>query len=124
MTVVSVMSNINGYMSYCTHVGGDTWNITAPPNFPDGSYVCEFWATDDAGNIAYTTAILWIHDGRLTCIEFIDDKYKSKFIDNYFTSRVKEVIYSSILREELYVAYALPDTYSCHYVKRGCPNHD
>ena len=97
MTVGSVMANINGYISYCTHVGGDTWNITAPPNFPDGSYVCEFWATDDAGNIAYTTAILWMHDGRLTCIEFIDDKYKSKFIDNL---------------------------YSCHYVKQGCPNHD
>ena len=106
MTVVSVMANINGNTSYCTYVGGDIWNIVVPPNLIDGSYVCEFWATDDAGNIAYTTAILWMHDGRLTCIEFIDDKY------------------SSILREELYVAYALPDTYSCHYVKRGCSNHD
>lgn len=104
MTVVDVWADINGQRTQLVRANGDIWSATAPSDCPDGSYICAFWAIDDAGNIAYKTAILWIFDGRLTCIRFIEDKYTVKFINYDFTARV------------------LPNTYSCHYVKQRCQN--
>lgn len=107
MAVVDVWAEINGQHAKLNRTSGDIWSVTAPSDCPDGSYTCAFWAVDEAGNIGYKTAILWIFDGRLTCIKWIEDKYRVKWV-----------------KSNLYSAHALPNIYSCHYVKQGCPIND
>lgn len=107
MAVVDVWAEINGQRTKLNRTSGDIWSVTAPSDCPDGSYTCAFWAVDEAGNIGYKTAILWIFDGRLTCIKWIEDKYRVKWV-----------------KSNLYSAHALPNIYSCHYVKQGCPIND
>lgn len=121
MAVVDVWAEINGHQTKLTHGNGDNWGVVAPSDCPDGSYTCAFWAIDEAGNIAYKTAILWIFDGRLTCIRWIEDKYNVKFINYDFTAILKNILYFTKIKESLYSTHVLPNTYSCHYIKQRCP---
>lgn len=79
MTVLRVIGNINGHMFNFIH-GGNKWSVDAPESYPDGSYICEVWAYDEAGNIGYATARLWMYDGRCTKIEWIDNPYKVRYL--------------------------------------------
>lgn len=122
MAVVDVWAEINGHYANLIQTDDITWSIVAPSDCPDGSYTCAFWAVDGAGNSAYKTAILWIFDGKLTCINWIEDKYSVKYLVCNFTAQVRNLAYSSKIKESLYSAHALPDVYSCHYIKVRCPN--
>ena len=124
MSVTSVTAKINGYMYSCINTGGDIWSLKAPSECPDGSYTCEFWATDEAGNIGYKTAILWIFDGRLTCIKWIEEKYNVKYVNNEVSVMLVNFLFSVKLLNETYSVNVLPHEFSCHYVKQECPLHD
>lgn len=108
MAVVSVWAMINSQFCVLSDNGNGKWSLNGSIESPDGSYVCEFFAEDEAGNIGYKTAILWLYDGKLTCIEWIEDKYHVRYINN----------------ENLYLMEILPYKYSCRYIRRGCPIND
>lgn len=118
MAVVDVWADINGQTCNASCSGGDVWVITAPSDCPDGYYTCGFWAKDDAGNIAYTTAILWVLDGKLTCIKWVEDKYRVKLLNQEYIVKVEIPKYSAVLMKNLYSSQVLADAYSCHYVRR------
>lgn len=122
MTVVDVWAEINGHPTKLTNTNGNIWSVTAPSDCPDGSYTCAFWAIDTAGNIGYKTAILWVFDGRLTCIRWVEDKISVKYLVHDFVSSIKDFDYLSMIKESLYSAHTLPNMYSCHYIKQRCPN--
>ncbi|MBR4844922.1 MAG: Ig-like domain-containing protein [Bacteroidaceae bacterium] len=109
MAVVEVLAEINGSRCMLENTSGNIWSIVAPSYCPNGNYVCAFWAKDEAGNIAYKTAILWIVDGRLTCIKWIEDKYQLKFklSDEYSCHHINS-----------------SDEYSCLYIKPRCTRND
>lgn len=102
MAVVDVWAEVNGQTCKASCSGGDVWSLIAPSDCPDGCYTCGFWAKDGAGNIAYTTAMLWVFDGKFTCIKWVEDKYRIKLLNQEYIATIKE------------------DMYRCHYVRRGC----
>lgn len=117
MVVLSVTAKINGHMFSCTNTEGDIWSVRAPSDCPDGSYTCEFWATDDSGNVSYKTAILWIFDGRLTCIKWLEDKFNIKYLSRDFSVNLIEVGFSTSFRDTVYSALMLPFEFTCHYLR-------
>lgn len=83
MTVVSVVGSVNGHDVVCTQKKPDVW-VCDPGEIKNGRYVAEFWATDEAGNIGYKLAILYVYDGRCVKIEWIDDDIHLKYINDGF----------------------------------------
>lgn len=118
MGIVSVTANINGHECHFKNAGGDVWTATAPSDCPNGCYVCSFWAEDEAHNIAYCTALLWIYDGRFTCIKWIKEKYNIKYLNNNIRIMLKDVDYSVRVKESPYSLHSLPEKYSIRYIQR------
>lgn len=117
MTVIRVTGDINSQMFNFTHGSGDVWIIDAPMAYPDGSYVCEVWAEDDAGNIGYATAILWIYDGKCTKIEWMNNPYNIKWINDGFAMKVIDSgMVVRLISSELTVKY-IQSGYICRYMK-------
>lgn len=73
MTVINVWGKIDSVEVIFTPSSScpDWWNVSVPYD-NDGEYICEIWAEDDAGEISYRTAILYITEGRLTTLKYID----------------------------------------------------
>lgn len=81
MVVVSVYGRVNGHDVIFEPKGNDYWQCK--PGMPeDGIYVTEIWAKDEAGNIGYKIAKLYVYDGRCVKIEWISDDIEIKFICN------------------------------------------
>lgn len=59
--VTRVYGHVEGVEVIFTPAGNDTWNCTVP-KVPDGEYVVDLYAEDEAGNIAYTATILFTID--------------------------------------------------------------
>lgn len=109
MAVVDVWAEANGQPCTLYRVNGDLWTFNAPSDCTDGVYSCSFWALDDAGNIGFKTATLWIYDGKLTDIEWIRDDLCLKYL-NYR--------YGTLYKEPLYSMRAIPYNYSCCFSGR------
>ena len=73
MTVINVWGKIDSVEVIFTPSPScpDWWNVSVPYD-SDGEYICEIWAEDDAGEISYRTAILYITEGCLTTLKYID----------------------------------------------------
>ena len=126
MAVVRVWAMINSQFCVLSDNGHGKWSLNGSIESPDGSYVCELFAEDEAGNIGYKTAILWLYDGKLTCIEWIEDKYHVRYINNETPTVAVYDEYSVTYldTENLYLMEMLPYKYSCRYIRRGCPIND
>lgn len=74
MTVVSVYGCVNRHDVIYKYIGDDHWECY-PGEPENGIYVTEVWAKDDAGNISYKLARLYIYDGRCVKIEWIPDDF-------------------------------------------------
>lgn len=55
--VIRLVGNIDGKEIVLEWVEGDWWEIAIPPP-KSGTYIADFTAYDDAGNVAYCTKIL------------------------------------------------------------------
>lgn len=83
MTVTDVYGRVNGHDVIFEYVGNDYWECS--PGMPeDGVFITEIWAKDDAGNISYRIAKLYVYDGRCVNIEWIDDEFIVKYICDEF----------------------------------------
>ena len=51
------------------------WAVTVPPDLSDGQYVCEIYATNESGETAYWTGMLYMADSRLVCLKLVSEKY-------------------------------------------------
>ena len=55
--VVRLIGKIDGKEMILERAEGDWWEVTVPPP-KSGTYIADFTAYDDAGNVAYCTKIL------------------------------------------------------------------
>lgn len=81
----------------------------SPSDFSDGTYIVELWATDDYGNVAYYTAILYIFDGRTTYLEILEDSFQVLILSDKFNAG---------LSENAFELYSEPERYSANVSER------
>lgn len=124
MAVVQVWASINGTICHARNSQGNLWTFDRLENCPDGYYVCEFWASDEVGNIGYTTQLFWLYDGRFTCVKPIEDKWKVKYLNGKLSVLLKDIDFSVTYKENFYSLHVLPCKYSCHYLQRVRCNDD
>lgn len=86
MTVVSVYGRVNRHDVIYKYIGDDHWECH-PGEPENGIYVTEVWAKDDAGNISYKLARLYIYDGRCVKIEWVPDDF---FWSTWAVARVRD----------------------------------
>lgn len=70
MTVQEVWGRIQGQDSALISQEGDVWTF-AVPSWVTNPVIAEFWARDEAGNIAYRSAILTVENGTIKCIRWM-----------------------------------------------------
>lgn len=80
--IMRVWGIINGYQALPFSHLGDQWFFEPPAE--DGTFVCEFWAEDDYGNVGYNAAILTVVKGAIKCIRIISERYRSLFLARRF----------------------------------------
>lgn len=66
MTVADVWGRLNNQDSLPISRVGNDWLFNLPSGAA-GDVVCEIWAQDDAGNIAYRAAIVTVYKGTIKC---------------------------------------------------------
>ena len=119
MTVVKVWGRMNnGYSVDFTYISGNTWEVSVPDDSPDGYYIAECWAEDEAGNIGYKIAKLWIIDGSMSCLEWLDDPWKINLIADSLAITLMDDDFSLRHIIDGTSLLYIPTTYSLHYV---CP---
>lgn len=82
--IVSLVGRADNHTLVFTKSEGEQWEATVPTDFSDGTYIVELWATDDYGNVAYYTAILYIFDGRTTYLEILEDSFQVLILSDKF----------------------------------------
>ena len=119
MTVVKVWGRMNnGYSVNFTYISGNTWEVSVPDDSPDGYYIAECWAEDEAGNIGYRIAKLWVIDGSMSCLEWVDDPWHINLIaDSLVITLIDDVFSLRHIVDNTSLLY-IPTTYSLHYI---CP---
>lgn len=75
MTISRVWGVINTVETLPFYQHGEKWYFDPPED--DGTYVCEFWAEDEYGNIGYNAAILTVVEGAVKCIRPLSERYHS-----------------------------------------------
>lgn len=80
--IMGVWGIINGHQTLPFSHLGDQWYFEPPAE--DGTFVCEFWAEDDYGNVGYNAAILTVVKGAIKCIRIISERYHSLFLARRF----------------------------------------
>lgn len=75
MALAEVWAEVNSTLHRMTQTSDGVWSVEGLDLSWDGGYVCAFWATDEAGNTSYRTAMLWVFDGKPVCLRFIEDPF-------------------------------------------------
>ncbi|MFA7184819.1 MAG: hypothetical protein WC082_08000, partial [Victivallales bacterium] len=82
--IISVWGEINGVGKIpVLNVGGKYY--FTPPQTLTGRYICQFWAEDDFGNIANSSALLTIFKGMIKCIEVLSPEWHVMMLGNSTT---------------------------------------
>ena len=71
--VESMWGTCDGKGIIFTRVTDTEWICDVPPDLIDGRYIVEIWAKTYSGSIIYTTAILYMFDGKCVSLEFVND---------------------------------------------------
>ena len=71
MTVAEVWGRVQGQEVRAFAHDGDDWFFPAPPGM-SGTLVCEFWASDEAGNVGYRAALIVLDKGAIKCWRWLD----------------------------------------------------
>ena len=82
--IIRVWGLINGYQALNLFQQGDKWYFQPPVE--SGTYICEFWAEDDYGNVGYNAAILTVVDGAIKCIRVLSERYHSLMLADRWRS--------------------------------------
>lgn len=80
--ITGVWGIINGHQSLPFSRVGDRWFFDPPTE--DGTYICQFWAEDDYGNVGYNAAILTVVEGSIKCIRPISERFRTLFLADPF----------------------------------------
>lgn len=80
MVVIRVWGIIDGVDVIFNQTSTLWWDVNVPFD-ADGEYICEIWAEDNNGETGYRTAILYIVDGILTKLCFVDNGYVLNYIN-------------------------------------------
>ena len=78
--VVKLTGIVEGHPVICERVSGDTWTCTVPATL-SGTYVAEFTAIDDAGNVAYCAQYIIAIDLSALCVHIIKDDHCYELVD-------------------------------------------
>lgn len=70
MAVMRVYGRVDGTEVVLQHIEGDRWEVPVPFD-PDGEYVAEIIAEDDAGNQSYLARLLYTVDAGNICIHML-----------------------------------------------------
>ena len=120
MAVSEVWAEINSIMYRMSQTSDGVWSVEGLDIPDDGSYVCAFWATDDVGNTSYRTATLWVFDGKMVCLRFIEDPFQVTEVPSdirtiYSPSDLKVMHMPSDLK-----VMHLPSEYCVRFVRVCC----
>lgn len=119
MTILQVWGKVDSNDVICSPVNDKDWTVIVPPDLNDGCYICEFWALSNNGLVGYRSAVLWIVDGRLTCIKWLDETFYIQYVPNDYDTQ--ETSDSEIYLLGNYELYTLDD-YSLHFIGPRCSN--
>lgn len=113
MAVIKVVGKINGSeeIIFGKSVDSNQWIATTAPNLSTGRYVVEIIAYDEAGNEAYSAAMLLEFDASDMTFKLIPSNYtadtfevkKEEFIKSeFYFKNQEENYYFKILKHDLY----------------------
>lgn len=71
--VESMWGTCDGKGIIFTRIHDTEWICDVPPDLSDGRYIVEIWAGLTSGGIIYTTAILYMFDGKCVSLEMVND---------------------------------------------------
>jgi hypothetical protein len=76
---------------------GSYWTATVPKDI-DGAYVVEIKAYDSAGNMAYSSSMLFFFDPKTLRVELLPLNFAHKIIEDGFKEKItiSEFVYSEI----------------------------
>ncbi|MHB1154061.1 MAG: PF13754 domain-containing protein [Eubacteriales bacterium] len=74
------------------------WAVTVPPDLSDGRYVCDIYATNAIGEIAYWTGILYMTDSRFVYLNLVQDNITVHLLPETQTIQMKDERVSISLR--------------------------
>ena len=115
MVVVSVYGRVNGHDVIFEPKGNDYWQCK--PGMPeDGIYITEIWAKDDAGNIGYKIAKLYVYDGRCVKIEWVSDDVYLTYIHEDFNVILLDDVEVEFVCDRLIVNF-VPDGFALTVTK-------
>lgn len=60
--ITKIIGKCDGVDIVFTMTANGGWQSTIPPDLKDGKYILELFATDEAGNVAYITDVLYSVD--------------------------------------------------------------
>lgn len=87
MAVARVYGAVCGIDIVLEHMQGDVWQVPTPPLLPDGKYIVEVYAEDDAGNISYAAKYLYTFDSANFTASFVPYVWQSRVVfDDFSTS--------------------------------------
>lgn len=85
--VTKLCGKVNGEAVIFENKGDNRWSVDVP-NMPNGKYVIELTAYDDAGNSTYTTAILFTVDTSGIRIEWLYSDYYCELLDGVYNLKL------------------------------------
>lgn len=71
--VESMWGTCDGKSIIFTRVHDNEWICDVPPDLSDGRCIVEIWAELTSGGVIYTTAILYMFDGKCVSLEMVND---------------------------------------------------
>lgn len=90
MSVVSVTARIDGRIVAMQEDENNRWVIPSFPATVTGHYIVEIWAEDDHGNVGYSTAVITLEAGRVTCCRIIDEAYRVTMTADAYDCEIDE----------------------------------
>ena len=73
INIISVVGHADAFDLVFTHEEDGRWAVLVPPDLADGRYICDIHATNEIGEIAYWTGILYMADSRFVVLYLTED---------------------------------------------------
>lgn len=119
--IIRVWGLINGYQALSLFQQGDKWYFKPPVE--SGTYICEFWAEDDFGNIGYNAAILTVVDGSIKCIRVLSERYHSLMLADRWRVEPDPRGFSSSINVVRVCSEVAPRRYHSRPKPLNCPDN-
>lgn len=71
--IVSVTGHADNFDLVFTLCKDGRWAVTVPPDLSDGMYICDIYAVNHNGEVAYWTGILYMADGACVKFDLVED---------------------------------------------------